>query len=91
MSKGALTSTSGGIGGAWYAGSTAAEVSAQGGVATTVRAMFEYVGTTETELDLAEGDVVTVLKQDPSGWWQGEVDGRIGWFPFNYVQVVGGT
>lgn len=91
VSKGALTSTSGSIGGAWSAGATAAEVSAQGGGATMVRAMFEYVGTTETELDLAEGDIVTVLKQDPSGWWQGEVDGRIGWFPFNYVQVVGGT
>ena len=53
-----------------------------------VRALFEYQGTTETELDLCENDVVTVLKQDRSGWWQGEVDGRIGWFPFNYVQVL---
>jgi len=53
-----------------------------------VRALFEYQGTTETELDLRENDVVTVLKQDRSGWWQGEVDGRIGWFPFNYVQVL---
>jgi hypothetical protein len=55
---------------------------------TLVRALFEYQGTTETELDLRENDVVTVLKQDRSGWWQGEIDGRIGWFPFNYVQVI---
>lgn len=29
-----------------------------------------------------------VLKEDDTGWWQGEVDGRIGWFPFNYVEIV---
>lgn len=29
-----------------------------------------------------------VLKEDDSGWWQGEVDGRIGWFPFNYVEMI---
>jgi len=29
-----------------------------------------------------------VLKEDDSGWWQGEINGRIGWFPFNYVKVI---
>ena len=44
-----------------------------------VRALYDYDATADTELDLRYGDLVTVLKQDRSGWWQGEVDGRIGW------------
>ena len=39
-------------------------------------------------MDLQEGDVITVLKEDDSGWWQGEVNGRIGWFPFTYTELV---
>lgn len=26
-----------------------------------------------------------VLNRDPSGWWDGELEGRRGWFPSNYV------
>mmetsp|Transcript_42548 Transcript_42548/g.66658 ORF Transcript_42548/g.66658 Transcript_42548/m.66658 type:complete len:100 (+) Transcript_42548:1177-1476(+) len=52
------------------------------------QAMFEYEATTETELQLKPGDVVTVLKEDTSGWWQGEMEGRIGWFPYNFVEIL---
>ncbi|EED78046.1 predicted protein, partial [Postia placenta Mad-698-R] len=31
------------------------------------------------------GQIITVLNRDPSGWWDGELDGRRGWFPSNYV------
>jgi hypothetical protein len=53
-----------------------------------VRALFSYEAAADIELDLKEGDVIKVLKEDESGWWQGEVDGRVGWFPFNYIEVV---
>ena len=53
-----------------------------------VRALFAYEGAAEIELDLKEGDVVKVLKEDDSGWWQGECNGRVGWFPFNYIEVI---
>ena len=33
--------------------------------------MFEYEATTETELYLKPGDLVTVLKEDSSGWSEG--------------------
>jgi hypothetical protein len=29
-----------------------------------------------------------VLKEDDSNWWQGEVNGRIGWFPSNFIEVL---
>jgi hypothetical protein len=44
-----------------------------------VRALFAYDSLAEGELDLKEGDIVNVLKEHDSGWWQGEVDGIVGW------------
>ena len=34
------------------------------------------------------GQIIHVLNRDPSGWWDGEVDGRRGWFPSNYVATT---
>ncbi|OSX57316.1 hypothetical protein POSPLADRAFT_1104169, partial [Postia placenta MAD-698-R-SB12] len=36
------------------------------------------------------GQIITVLNRDPSGWWDGELDGRRGWFPSNYVTADAG-
>ncbi|KAI0755149.1 SH3 domain-containing protein [Daedaleopsis nitida] len=38
-----------------------------------------------TCLTFRAGQVIRVLNRDTSGWWDGEVDGRRGWFPSNYV------
>ncbi|EKM51898.1 uncharacterized protein PHACADRAFT_150712 [Phanerochaete carnosa HHB-10118-sp] len=38
-----------------------------------------------TCLEFQAGHVIRVLNRDPSGWWDGELDGRRGWFPSNYV------
>ncbi|KAH9889834.1 ras GEF [Cubamyces lactineus] len=38
-----------------------------------------------TCLSFRAGQVIHVLNRDPSGWWDGELDGRRGWFPSNYV------
>jgi hypothetical protein len=40
-----------------------------------VRAGFDYNAAEPNELTLREGDIITVLKQDPSGWWQVRKDG----------------
>ncbi|KAF8938686.1 hypothetical protein BGZ58_000362 [Dissophora ornata] len=34
-------------------------------------------------------DVIQVLAQLESGWWAGYCQGRQGWFPSNYVEVLG--
>ncbi|EGG24432.1 SH3 domain-containing protein [Cavenderia fasciculata] len=52
-----------------------------------MRALYEYVGSDATELDFYTGDVITVLGEDESGWWKGEIEGRTGLFPSNYTEV----
>lgn len=52
----------------------------------TIKALYDYVGTDANELDFFAGDVITVLEEDDSGWWTGELDGRKGLFPYNYCQ-----
>ncbi len=47
--------------------------------------LYSYDATADTELDMKEGQIINILREDNSGWWQGEIDGRVGWFPFNYV------
>mmetsp|Transcript_35130 Transcript_35130/g.72395 ORF Transcript_35130/g.72395 Transcript_35130/m.72395 type:complete len:392 (-) Transcript_35130:170-1345(-) len=53
-----------------------------------VKAMFSYEAAADTELDMKEDDIIKVIREDDSGWWQGEIDGRVGWFPFNYVEEL---
>ncbi|XP_017511592.3 guanine nucleotide exchange factor VAV3-like [Manis javanica] len=39
------------------------------------------------ELSLLKGDVVKIYtKMSSNGWWRGEVNGRVGWFPSTYVE-----
>jgi len=46
---------------------------------------FSAQGQNVTCLAFTAGQVIRVLNRDTSGWWDGEVDGRRGWFPSNYV------
>ncbi|XP_072940108.1 uncharacterized protein [Epargyreus clarus] len=54
------------------------------------RVLFPYAAVNEDELSLAEGDVVTLVSRDTSdrGWWRGELHGRVGLFPDNFVQLL---
>mmetsp|Transcript_1101 Transcript_1101/g.3383 ORF Transcript_1101/g.3383 Transcript_1101/m.3383 type:complete len:420 (-) Transcript_1101:102-1361(-) len=58
------------------------------GGASRARALYDYVGQDNTELDLLAGDIVTVEVKDPSGWWKGTSNGRTGLFPRNYVEEI---
>eukprot|EP01097_Dermamoeba_algensis_P012068 TRINITY_DN966_c0_g1_i1.p1 TRINITY_DN966_c0_g1~~TRINITY_DN966_c0_g1_i1.p1 ORF type:complete len:1106 (+),score=323.31 TRINITY_DN966_c0_g1_i1:51-3368(+) len=49
-------------------------------------AQFDYDAGTPDELSFREGDVIFILQKDPGGWWEGELNGRKGWIPANYVQ-----
>uniref|UniRef100_A0A3Q3A6C4 Osteoclast-stimulating factor 1 n=1 Tax=Kryptolebias marmoratus TaxID=37003 RepID=A0A3Q3A6C4_KRYMA len=51
------------------------------------RARYDYSARDRTELSLQEGDTIRILsKKGHSGWWRGEVYGRVGLFPANYVE-----
>ena len=57
----------------------------------TARAKFRYQGNREDELSLEKGDGVMVMEKEADGWWKGRCGTKIGWFPFNYVEEVGGV
>ena len=51
-----------------------------------VKALYNYVASAADELNLREGDIVTLIDKDASGWWEGEdKTGKRGLFPGNYV------
>ncbi|KAG7279553.1 hypothetical protein CRUP_034654 [Coryphaenoides rupestris] len=51
-----------------------------------VRARYDFSARDRTELSLREGDNIKIIsKKSRSGWWKGEVYGRVGFFPANYV------
>ena len=56
------------------------------------QAAFDYAATEAGELSFAKGDIIEVLAEDASGWWQGRAvrSGASGTFPSNYTQPHGG-
>ncbi|XP_051816630.1 CD2-associated protein [Acanthochromis polyacanthus] len=51
---------------------------------------FAFDSTHEDELSLKEGEIIHVLSKDTGepGWWRGEIGGREGVFPDNFVTMV---
>ncbi|KAK7014093.1 cell division cycle-related protein [Paramarasmius palmivorus] len=52
------------------------------------RALYDYQSVNKNELKLRKGDVIEVLSQQPSGWWDGLLGDERAWFPSNYVTVI---
>lgn len=50
-------------------------------------AKFNYKPKRSDELELKKGDKVFVTLREIDGWWQGESNGKWGWFPCNYVDL----
>ncbi|TGO37463.1 hypothetical protein BHYA_0096g00020 [Botrytis hyacinthi] len=55
-----------------------------------VRALYDYEADDRTSLSFHEGDIIQVITQLESGWWDGVISGVRGWFPSNYCQFVSG-
>ncbi|GAB0136318.1 hypothetical protein EsDP_00004623 [Epichloe bromicola] len=53
-----------------------------------VRALYDYEADDRTSLSFHEGDIIQVITQLESGWWDGVINGVRGWFPSNYCQLV---
>ena len=49
-------------------------------------AMYALEAEEEGELSFNEGDRIEVIRKDPSGWWEGKLNGVVGLFPENYTQ-----
>lgn len=53
-----------------------------------VRALYDYEADDRTSLSFRQGDIIQVITQLESGWWDGVIHGVRGWFPSNYCAVV---
>merc|ERR550532_2277311 len=52
--------------------------------------LFPYTAQNEDELTLEEGQTIQIISREveDKGWWKGEVDGRTGVFPDNFVKLI---
>lgn len=55
-----------------------------------VRALYDYAADDHTSLSFRQGDIIQVLTQLESGWWDGVINDVRGWFPSNYCTVISG-
>uniref|UniRef100_A0AC34EZQ8 Uncharacterized protein n=1 Tax=Panagrolaimus sp. ES5 TaxID=591445 RepID=A0AC34EZQ8_9BILA len=53
-----------------------------------VRALYDYDARDLDELTFQEGQLIELISEDPSGWWQGRLGTKTGLFPANYVEKV---
>ncbi|XP_072546334.1 SH3 domain-containing kinase-binding protein 1 isoform X3 [Salminus brasiliensis] len=49
---------------------------------------FDYQAQHDDELTISVGEIISNIRKDEGGWWEGEVDGRRGLFPDNFVREI---
>uniref|UniRef100_A0A8C4VLU6 SH3 domain containing kinase binding protein 1 n=2 Tax=Gopherus evgoodei TaxID=1825980 RepID=A0A8C4VLU6_9SAUR len=54
------------------------------------KVIFPYEAQNEDELTIKEGDIVILINKDciDAGWWEGELNGKRGVFPDNFVKLL---
>ena len=52
---------------------------------TRVRALHTFEPTESNELAFEKGDIIKVVNREYKDWWRGQLRGRTGIFPVNYV------
>ena len=52
---------------------------------TIATVKYNYKSQQADELSLSKGSRIFVLEKSDDGWWKGDLDGQVGWFPSNYV------
>ncbi|KAI6174912.1 SH3 domain-containing kinase-binding protein 1 [Aphelenchoides bicaudatus] len=59
----------------------------------TAKVLYEYKAINPDELELKEGDIITIVnrKCTDEGWCLGELNGKRGLFPENFVRIITGA
>ena len=60
-------------------------IAEKGNVVTRVRALHTFEPTEPGELAFEKGDIIKVVDRGYKDWWRGQLKGRTGIFPVNYV------
>ena len=59
---------------------------------TWARAQYDYMANAPEELEFQEGQLIRILRKDENGvddgWWEGEINGRVGVFPSLVVEEL---
>ena len=55
-----------------------------------VIAVFSYEAQGDQELNLEEGDIITIISKEDDVWWSGRIGERSGMFPVAYVEPYHG-
>lgn len=50
-----------------------------------MKALFSYSPEQDDELRLEVGDILDYITEVEEGWWRGELRGKVGIFPSNFV------
>ncbi|KAJ7722686.1 hypothetical protein B0H16DRAFT_1599916 [Mycena metata] len=75
-------------GGGVGTGAAGAAGFAEGAIITRVRALHPFTPTEAGELGFEKGDVIKVVDRGYRDWWRGQLRGRTGIFPVNYVEPL---
>ncbi|KAI9464473.1 hypothetical protein BJY52DRAFT_1249298 [Lactarius psammicola] len=67
---------------------TSAAPSAEVYGVTRVRALHAFEPTESNELAFEKGDIIKVVNREYKDWWRGQLRGRTGIFPVNYVEPL---
>ena len=52
------------------------------------QATASYQATTDSMIDLYEGDIVQVIRKSKGGWWLVEIHDELGWAPSNFLEPI---
>nr|XP_046228586.1 CD2-associated protein isoform X2 [Scatophagus argus] len=55
------------------------------------KVLFDYQPANDDELELKSGDIIDITEEVEEGWWSGNLNGKSGLFPSNFVKELDAT